>query len=110
MPSGRNVAQTIGILCGKDASASYSDDFSDDGIRHVTAGFASGVGANGSQTIGVGAVGGMLIGTFGLLFIVPALFVIFQALQEKFKPIVFKESSDPLILNELKLINEKNNK
>lgn len=72
--------------------------------------FASGVGANGSQTIGVGAVGGMLIGTFGLLFIVPALFVIFQALQEKFKPIVFKESSDPLILNELKLINEKNNK
>lgn len=72
--------------------------------------FASGVGANGSQTIGVGSVGGMLIGTFGLLFIVPALFVIFQALQEKFKPIVFKESGDPLILNELKLINEKNNK
>ena len=72
--------------------------------------FASGVGANGSQTIGVGSVGGMLIGTFGLLFIVPALFVIFQAVQEKFKPIVFKESSDPLIINEMKLINEKNNK
>lgn len=68
--------------------------------------FASGVGANGSQTIGVGAVGGMLIGTFGLLFIVPALFVVFQGLQEKMKPVQFKESDDPLIVNELKLIEE----
>src|SRR5574344_2063117 len=40
--------------------------------------FATGVGANGSRTIGVGTVGGMLIGTLGLLFITPALFVIFQ--------------------------------
>lgn len=66
--------------------------------------FATGVGANGSQTIGVGAVGGMLIGTFALLFIVPALFVIFQSLQERVKPIVFKEPTDPLIINEMKLI------
>ena len=68
--------------------------------------FASGVGANGSRTIGVGTVGGMLIGTFALLFIVPALFVIFQALQERVKPIVFKEPTDPLILDEMKLIEE----
>lgn len=68
--------------------------------------FASGVGANGSRTIGVGTVGGMLIGTFGLLFIVPALFVIFQSLQERIKPIVFKESNDPLIINEMKIIED----
>lgn len=40
--------------------------------------FASGVGANGSRTIGVCVVGGMLFGTFGLLLSVPVLFVVFQ--------------------------------
>lgn len=62
--------------------------------------FASGAGANGSRTIGTGVVGGMLFGTIGLLIIVPALFVVFQTLQEKFKPIVFKESTDPMIIEE----------
>ena len=51
--------------------------------------FASGAGANGSRTVGVGTVGGMLIGTLGLLFVVPALFVLFQTLQERFKPVEF---------------------
>ncbi len=68
--------------------------------------FASGVGANGSRTIGIGTVGGMLVGSLGLLLVVPTLFIIFQTLQEKVKPIVFKESTDPLIINELKLIKE----
>ncbi len=69
--------------------------------------FASGVGANGNRTIGAGAVGGMLIGTLALLFIVPALFVIFQTLQEKFKPITeFTEPTDPMIIAELKQIEE----
>lgn len=66
--------------------------------------FASGAGANGSRTIGTGVVGGMLIGTIGLLIIVPALFVVFQTLQEKFKPVVFKESTDPMIIEEQKII------
>ena len=66
--------------------------------------FASGAGANGSRTVGVGTVGGMLIGTIGLLFIVPALFVIFQTLQERFKPVEFQPSDDPLIIEELKQI------
>ena len=44
--------------------------------------FASGVGANGSRTIGVCVVGGMLFGTLGLLLTVPTLFAIFQHLQE----------------------------
>lgn len=48
--------------------------------------FASGVGANGNISIGVGTVGGMLIGTIALLFIVPSLFVIFQHIEERVMP------------------------
>ena len=46
---------------------------------------ATGVGANGNRSLGVGVIGGMLIGTVALLFIVPTLFVIFQSIEEKFK-------------------------
>jgi HAE1 family hydrophobic/amphiphilic exporter-1 len=48
---------------------------------------ASGAGANGNHAIGTGAVGGMLIGTIIGLFITPTLFIIFQLLQEKLKPL-----------------------
>ena len=48
--------------------------------------FASGVGANGNISIGVGTVGGMLIGTLALLVIVPALFIVFQWVEEKVMP------------------------
>ncbi len=48
--------------------------------------FASGVGANGNISIGVGTVGGMLIGTIALLVIVPALFIVFQYIEEKVMP------------------------
>ena len=44
---------------------------------------ATGVGANGNRSLGVGAIGGMLIGTIALLFIVPILFVVFQAIEER---------------------------
>jgi len=56
--------------------------------------FASGVGKNGNQTLGAAAVGGMLIGTIVQLFIVPILFVIFQSIQEKIKPIVFDDENN----------------
>ncbi len=46
--------------------------------------FSTGVGANGNNTLGAGVVGGMLVGTLALLFVVPALFVIFQRVQEYF--------------------------
>lgn len=49
--------------------------------------FASGVGANGNSTLGTGAIGGMLIGMICQIFIVPALFVVFQSMQERIKPI-----------------------
>ena len=44
---------------------------------------SSGAGANGNRSIGTGAVGGMLIGTVFGVFVIPVLFIIFQAWQEK---------------------------
>lgn len=49
--------------------------------------FASGVGANGNRALGTGSVGGMLIGMVLQVLVVPALFVVFQKIQEKAKPI-----------------------
>ena len=54
---------------------------------------AMGVGAHGNRTLGASAIGGMLIGMIFQIFIVPVLFVVFQWLQEKFKPIEW-ESMD----------------
>ncbi|WP_303240826.1 efflux RND transporter permease subunit [Phocaeicola plebeius] len=47
---------------------------------------AMGVGAHGNRTLGASAIGGMLIGMIFQIFIVPVLFVVFQWLQEKVKP------------------------
>ena len=51
--------------------------------------FSHGVGANGNSTLGSGVVGGMIVGTLALLFLVPTLFIVFQTLQEKVKPLEF---------------------
>lgn len=48
--------------------------------------FSTGVGANGNISIGVGTVGGMIIGTVALLFIVPVLFIVFQTIEERIMP------------------------
>lgn len=45
--------------------------------------FASGVGANGNRSLGVGVVGGMVIGTLALLFVTPAFFIVFQYVEER---------------------------
>ncbi|TSD64061.1 efflux RND transporter permease subunit [Inquilinus sp. KBS0705] len=45
--------------------------------------FSTGAGANGNRSIGVGAVGGMFVGTVFGIFVIPVLFIIFQHLQEK---------------------------
>ena len=55
---------------------------------------STGVGANGNSSLGTGAVGGMVIGTLALLFIVPTLFVIFQYIEEKFRPVQTSASRD----------------
>ena len=53
--------------------------------------FAFGVGAHGNRTLGTAAIGGMFIGMICQIFIVPTLFVVFQYLQEKFKPIEWED-------------------
>lgn len=44
---------------------------------------ATGAGANGNRSLGVGAVGGMMVGTLALLFVVPVLFIVFQTIEER---------------------------
>jgi len=44
---------------------------------------ATGINANANQSIGIGTAGGMFIGTFIGLLVVPVLFILFQKLQEK---------------------------
>ena len=64
--------------------------------------FASGVGKNGNQTLGAAAVGGMLIGTICQVLVVPALFVIFQSLQEKLSPMKFEgDEENPDVASEI---------
>ena len=63
--------------------------------------FASGVGKNGNQTLGAAAVGGMLIGTVCQLFVVPALFAVFQWLQEKLRPLTFDDEENLEVAREL---------
>lgn len=55
---------------------------------------STGVGAMGNISLGVGAIFGMLVGCIGLLFLVPSLFVIFQSIQEKIKPLEKEKEYD----------------
>jgi len=62
--------------------------------------FSHGAGANGNSTLGTGVVGGMIVGTLALLFLVPMLFIVFQTLQEKVKPIRFETAAAEEVKNE----------
>ncbi len=66
--------------------------------------FASGVGANGNSTLGTGAVGGMIVGTLTLLFLVPALWMVFQKIQERFRPIELHKPTDWALNAELERV------
>ena len=68
--------------------------------------FASGVGANGNSSLGTGVVGGMLIGTAALLFLTPGLFIFFQWLQEKVKPVHITNNPDWAIQAEIEEVNK----
>ncbi|MEZ4880251.1 MAG: efflux RND transporter permease subunit [Chitinophagales bacterium] len=48
---------------------------------------SSGVGANGNHSLATGAAFGLLIGTILGVMIIPVLFVVFQSIQEKIKPL-----------------------
>ncbi len=63
--------------------------------------FASGAGANGNRALGTGSIGGMLIGMILQVLIVPALFGIFQKIQEKFTPLKWEDTDNEGIENEI---------
>ena len=67
---------------------------------------SSGVGANGNRSLGTGVVGGMTIGTLALLFIVPTLFIAFQWLQERLRPVQSSPTHDWQIEEEIKVSEE----
>ncbi len=46
---------------------------------------AGGAGANGNRALALGVIGGMSVGTVALLFVVPAFFIVFQKLHEKYQ-------------------------
>lgn len=54
--------------------------------------FSTGAGANGNSSLATGVVGGMLIGTLALLFVVPVFFIVFEYLQEKLRSPMHKEA------------------
>lgn len=62
---------------------------------------ATGVGANGNSTLGTGAIGGMLIGMICQIFIVPALFVAFEYVQERIKPMEWHDLDNTEIESEI---------
>ena len=63
--------------------------------------FATGAGANGNRALGTGSIGGMLIGMLLQVIIVPALFVIFQKIQEKISPLKWEDTDNQGIENEI---------
>ncbi len=63
--------------------------------------FAVGAGANGNIALGAGSIGGMLIGMILQVFIVPALFVVFQIIQEKITPLRWEDTNNEALENEI---------
>jgi len=59
--------------------------------------FATGAGANGNRTIGIGVIGGMTVGTLAILFTVPLFFIIFEFLQERIRPVMHEEADQQFL-------------
>ncbi|MGN1375702.1 MAG: efflux RND transporter permease subunit [Prevotella sp.] len=70
--------------------------------------FSTGAGANGNSSLGTGVVGGMLIGTVALVFVVPVFYIIFEYLQEKVRKPVHEEADRQFLLEREKSRGEKN--
>lgn len=63
--------------------------------------FAHGVGANGNQALGAGAIGGMLIGMICQIYVVPTLFVVFENIQERFTPMEWDDLDNTDVKGEI---------
>ncbi len=69
--------------------------------------FATGAGANGNRTIGIGVIGGMTVGTLAILFTVPLFFIIFEYLQEKIRPVMVEEADQQFLKERERSLREK---
>ncbi len=69
--------------------------------------FSSGAGANGNSSLATGVVGGMLIGTLALLFVVPVFFIVFEYLQEKLRGPMQKEPDQQIVYEKEQTLIEK---
>ena len=69
--------------------------------------FSSGAGANGNSSLGTTVVGGMLIGTLALLFVVPVFYIIFEYMQEKIRPHQEMKAATPILLEREKSLAER---
>lgn len=69
--------------------------------------FSSGAGANGNSSLATGVVGGMLVGTLALLFVVPVFFVVFEYLQEKLRGPMQKEPDQQIVYEKEQTLIEK---
>ena len=69
--------------------------------------FATGAGANGNRTIGIGVIGGMTVGTLAILFTVPLFFIIFEFLQEKVRPVMHEEADQQFLQENERMKNER---
>lgn len=64
--------------------------------------FASGAGALGNKSIGISAIGGMLLGTIIGVLVIPSLYIIFQTIQDKFSKSGLINSNDDVIQHQNK--------
>ena len=69
--------------------------------------FATGAGANGNRTIGIGVIGGMTVGTLAILFTVPLFFIIFEYLQERIRPVMHEEADQQFLKERERTLRER---
>ncbi|MDO4164997.1 MAG: efflux RND transporter permease subunit [Bacteroides sp.] len=72
--------------------------------------FSTGAGANGNGSLATGVVGGLLVGTLALLFVVPVFYIIFEFFQEKIRPPMVEEVDAQVLLEKERSEAEKGNK
>ncbi len=70
--------------------------------------FSTGAGANGNSSLGTGVVGGLLVGSLSLIFVVPVFYIVFEWLQEKVRKPYHEEADLQVHQELLKSIEEKN--
>ena len=77
--------------------------------------FSSGAGANGNGSLATGVIGGLLVGSFALLFVTPVFYIVFEYLQEKLRKPMEIEAGPQVLLEEKrneeerKALNKENN-